>query len=371
MPAIEWVPGLAFTRSALHIGGAGMTRPEGRRTDDDQDFPKTAADSGESTGPAGAAGPGGESGDGASGAGTGRDAPEGEAAPVQQPSAPFPVGAGRSPLFFAQHAARYQRQQLIRDYQETYDCRLVVMIGPIFGYSIEYFEELIFDASPGRDLHLMLSSPGGDGEVAVRLVRAAQARCRRLTVIVPDQAKSAATLLSLGAHEILMGPTSDLGPVDPQFQFGEFDLVSAKDIIAAVERALNDVAERPDTYALHSALLAEVNALKVEQARSALARTDDLVREALQSNPDRTGQQTEDLVKALHEPLIEAPKDHAAIFGAEYAQALGLPVTICDPASDQWRHIWQLWMLYYALGPAQIYENERASQVNRQGEDFG
>jgi hypothetical protein len=146
------------------------------------------------------------------------------------------------------------------------------MIGPIFDYSVMYFEELVFDASPDEDLHLMLASPGGDGEVAVRLVRAAQTRCRHLTVIVPNQAKSAATLLALGAHEILMGPTSDLGPVDPQFPFGEYDLVSAKDIIAAVERALKDVAERPDTYALHSAMLSEVNALKVEQARSALAR---------------------------------------------------------------------------------------------------
>lgn len=226
------------------------------------------------------------------------------------------------------------------------------MIGPIFGYSVEYFEELLFDASPEQDMHLLLVSPGGDGEVAVRLVRAAQARCRNLTVIVPDYAKSAATLFVLGAHEILMGPTSDLGPVDPQFPLGEYDLVSAKDMIAAVERALDDVADRPDTYPLHSALLADVNALKVEQARSALARTDDLLREALQSNPERSEEDVDDLVKRLHEPLIEAPKDHAAIFGAAYAKRLGLPVTICQPSSDQWKRIWQLWMHYYALAGA-------------------
>jgi len=215
----------------------------------------------------------------------------------------------------------------------------------------------------------MLVSPGGDGEVAVRLVRAAQARCARLTVIVPDYAKSAATLLALGAHEILMGPTSDLGPVDPQFQLGEFDLVSVKDMIAAVERALDDVAGRPDTYPLHASLLADVGALKVEQARSALARTDDLVREALSSNPERGSGDVDELVQRLHEPLIEAPKEHAAIFGAEYAKELGLPVTICDPASDQWKRIWRLWMHYYVLGPAQVYENEFVSQIHRQAEE--
>ena len=348
-----------------------MRQPEGRRTDDTTDFSADSAEAGEPACPPDATWTGREGGVGAPGTGARNGSPQGEAGPLREPSASGRLNEGRSPLFYAQHAGRYQRQQLIRDYQAAHDCRLVVVIGPIFDYSIMYFEELIFDASPGQDLHLMLASPGGDGEVAVRLVRAAQSRCRRLTVIVPDQAKSAATLPALGAHEILMGPTSDLGPVDPQFPFGEYDLVSAKDIIAAVERALKDVAERPDTYALHSAMLSEVNALKVEQARSALARTDDLVREALQSNPDRSRNETENLAKALHEPLIEAPKDHAAIFGADYARELGLPVAIRDPASAQWRLIWQLWMHYFALGNVVVFENERASQVNQQGEEVG
>lgn len=107
----------------------------------------------------------------------------------------------------------------------------------------------------------------------------------------------------------------------------------------------------------------------MEQARSALARTDDLVREALSSNPQRSSDEVNNLVRQLHEPLIEAPKEHAAIFSARYAKELGLPVTICDPASDQWKCIWRLWMHYYALGPAQIYENEFVSQVHRQDDD--
>jgi ClpP class serine protease len=207
--------------------------------------------------------------------------------------------------------------------------------------------------------------------VAVRLVRSAQARCSELTVIVPDIAKSAATLMALGADSILMGPASDLGPVDPQFQMGDYDLVSAKDVISAVERALDDVAARPDTFPLHSGLLADVNALRVQQARSALDRTDDLLREALLSNPRRSQEQVDELAQRLHEPLIEAPKDHAAIFSAEDARKHGLPVVSCDPSSDQWRRIWQLWMHYYALFPVQVYEGDMASQVQRRAGDVG
>ena len=38
----------------------------------------------------------------------------------------------------------------------------------------------------------------------------------RLRMIVPDLAKSAATLMVLGADSILMSDTSELGPIDPQ-----------------------------------------------------------------------------------------------------------------------------------------------------------
>lgn len=107
-----------------------------------------------------------------------------------------------------------------------------------------------------------------------------------------------------------MGPTSDLGPVDPQFQNPSGPgLYSAKDLIAAVEAAERAVTNNPDTYALHASLLADVNALMVQQARSAMDRTGDLVREAGEpprprpkgSDEDREGDQ-EDTHRPTDEP---------------------------------------------------------------------
>ncbi len=57
-------------------------------------------------------------------------------------------------------------------------------------YSTTLFEELICDASPDENLHLLLVTPGGDGETAFRLARSGQSRCREFTVIVPDQAEA-------------------------------------------------------------------------------------------------------------------------------------------------------------------------------------
>ena len=84
-----------------------------------------------------------------------------------------PATGARTPLFEARHAPRYERQRLIREYQVGHECRLAVLMGPLLPDSITLFEELLFDADPGADLHLMIDTPGGDGESAIRLVRQA------------------------------------------------------------------------------------------------------------------------------------------------------------------------------------------------------
>lgn len=267
----------------------------------------------------------------------------------------------QSPLYHAENAQRYERQALIATYEQAYGCRLVVVCDALFPFSVNLFEELIYDADPGTDLHLMLATPGGDGETAVRLVRSAQRRCRELTVIVPDQAKSAGTILTLGAHHILLGPTSDLGPIDPQFQIGQ-GLVSAKDIIASVAAAESAIQANPATYPLHAALLSDVTALMVQQARSALARSEDVMREALASQPDRSEDEIAVLCAALKQPLIDDPKSHGASLGVDDARRLGLPVIAADPAGDQWRLLWRLWIKYWSSGE-RAYEGVRASKL--------
>lgn len=265
----------------------------------------------------------------------------------------------QTPLYHALHSGRYDRQQAISEYQNKFACKLVVMKDVIFDHSVVRFEDLIYDAAPETDLHVMLVSPGGDGETAVRLVRAAQARCKDLTIIVPDQAKSAATLMALGAHRILMSATSDLGPIDSQFPRGN-ELVSAKDIIAAVDDATQKVQDAPNTFPIYASLLGDVNALMVQQARSSLARNQDQLEEALKSNPNRSDDEVRKLRDTLIELLIERPRSHSALFSAQDAINAGLPVKDADPLSEQWQMIWRLWTKYYTLGTS-IYEGERAS----------
>ncbi len=275
----------------------------------------------------------------------------------------------QTPLYHAQHSDRYTRQARITEYENLFAARLVVVVDYIGPWSVTYFEDLLYDLTPNDDLHLMLHTLGGDGEVAVRLVRSAQERCRRLTVIVPDRAKSAGTLLAMGANNILMGPTSDLGPVDPQLilsRDGSPHWVAAKDLIAAVNDGLTKVQEKPQAVALLASLLSDVTYLMYQQAQSAIARTDDLVKQALASNPCRSPEQVTELFDKLKGPFIETPTVHGALLGAKEAIGAGLPITEADPSSNQWRRIWRLWVKYFIISSskgAHIYESQSASQV--------
>jgi len=282
--------------------------------------------------------------------------------------APPPAAPAPTPLYEAFHAGRYERQRLIREYQEAYECRLIVMIDDIFPDSVTPFEELIHEADPDENLHLMLNTAGGDGEIAVRLLRTAQSRCRELTVIVPDEAKSAGTLIAIGAHHILMGPASDLGPIDPQMRLSAEDggLVAAKDLVAAVEDAAKRVKQAPSTYPIFASLLEAVSAIQVQQARSAMARTDKLLALALKVNTSRSAAQIKALTTALTKPLVKETDYHGAIFGGQEAEDVGLPVVRVNPADDQWQRIWKLWTRYFVLPEhdhVHVYEGERASHV--------
>ena len=273
------------------------------------------------------------------------------------------TAAKRSPLYEAHHAPRYERQALIRHYQQAYQCRLVVVADILMPNSVTLFEETLFDADRSQDLHIMLATPGGDGETAIRLVRQAQSRCKELTVVVPDQAKSAGTLFVLGADHIYMGPTSDLGPVDPQLLLPDGSLGAARAIIAAVEDAEQRIQANPQTYPLHATLLADISALMVQQARDALARTKDQVTEALSCVRKRGAKEVKELALKLHRPLIGDTQSHGATISASDAKGFGLPVTEATHDEQRWRDLWRLWMKYRAQSEAKVYESESASVI--------
>ncbi|MBX3208410.1 MAG: hypothetical protein KF764_25415 [Labilithrix sp.] len=86
-------------------------------------------------------------------------------------------------------------------------------------------------------IDIWLDSGGGDAHAAYKLGIDLRARASTLRAVVPDYAKSAATLLVLGMDEIYMGPSAELGPLDVQVAHPdkETETVSGLDIADALE----------------------------------------------------------------------------------------------------------------------------------------
>ena len=68
----------------------------------------------------------------------------------------------------------------------------------------------------GEKVELLIHSGGGHPEVAFKVMKFFRRRFKEVNVIVPLYAKSAATLMCLGADKIYMGEMADLGPIDIQ-----------------------------------------------------------------------------------------------------------------------------------------------------------
>jgi len=74
-----------------------------------------------------------------------------------------------------------------------------------------------FGPKKEKDVLLMLVSYGGSIEPAYQISRICGEFSKdKFLVVIPRAAKSSATLICLGAHEIHMGMLSELGPIDPQ-----------------------------------------------------------------------------------------------------------------------------------------------------------
>ncbi len=65
-----------------------------------------------------------------------------------------------------------------------------------------------------KELDFLIVSLGGDPMVAWRIMSLIRERVDKVSALIPQSAYSAATLLALGANEIVMHPNSNLGPVD-------------------------------------------------------------------------------------------------------------------------------------------------------------
>lgn len=99
----------------------------------------------------------------------------------------------------------------------------------------------------GDKLDLIIHSPGGSLEATEQLVQYLRAKYKYIRAIVPQNAMSAASMLSCACDEIVMGKQSAIGPIDPQMTLlrtnGTAYSLPAHSILADFERAKIEIAK--------------------------------------------------------------------------------------------------------------------------------
>lgn len=132
----------------------------------------------------------------------------------------------------------------------------------------DFIEKLPGDEQRRERFVLLLNTPGGSAEAVEKMVEIIRFHYRDFTVVVPDFAFSAGTILCMAADRIFMDYSSSLGPIDPQVFNGK-EWVPALGYLDKVQEMLDkakrDELTNAEFLVLQSLDLAQLR--RYEQAR--------------------------------------------------------------------------------------------------------
>lgn len=222
---------------------------------------------------------------------------------------------------------------------------------PLMPEDADQIEEILCNAKITKGLTLLLDAPGGDGLTAERIIKICRSYSKGdFETIVPARAKSAATMVCLGSDRILMSPTSELGPIDPQVLVdvtgdGSREWVAAHYITKTYDELF---AESKNLQQGHIEpflqQLSKFSAVRIAQLKAATRLAEDIAVGALQCGMMKGKSEAE--VKASIEDFTDPDKtmSHGRGIDAEQAKACGLNVELVGLETELWSAIHALYV---------------------------
>lgn len=137
-------------------------------------------------------------------------------------------------------------RELIDGIETNAEADLYLFAGPVYPPAEREFNQCLIDNKSHQNIICFVTTLGGSADVAYQLVRSVRRNypTGKFTLFVDSICKSAGTLIALGADEIVMSDTAELGPLDVQLQktgeLGEFvsGLTSAQALSTLRDAAL-------------------------------------------------------------------------------------------------------------------------------------
>jgi len=268
------------------------------------------------------------------------------------------------------------RQKLIGEIQIITGRRLVVYLSnPMHPFAvirkedITAFEELLRTVSDADGIDLLINSPGGDPNTAEKMLSMCRSRFKTLHVIVPDYAKSAATMVAIGSDKICMGYLAELGPIDPQIQFarpdGRIEMIPAGAFIEGLETIRENILQKGDRPEMYMPMIAQIRPEILAICRNAIADAHTFAEKWLtnfmmKARPAKA----KEVATALTEG--KKYKSHGKVIDfAEAKNELQLDVDLIDNKSPLWDKIWELYIrgtqFLMLTNQAKLFENEKVS----------
>lgn len=221
------------------------------------------------------------------------------------------------------------------------------MEGDVIGEIMAQVQALPSDTNA---LDLLIVSNGGDPTVAWRIVSSIRERIPNLSVLVPNAAYSAATLVALGANEIVMHQNGNLGPVDPQitvvkngkdgvpvkFRFGSEELAS----FLEYARHKVGLTDQEQVLKVFELFCTEAGAIPIgiatRSSHLSMAMGEKLLR--MHMTKDGEAQRAKVIAESLNRNYFH----HGYPIGCSEAKEIGLNVTIAAEPID--KLLWDIWL---------------------------
>jgi len=246
-----------------------------------------------------------------------------------------------------------------------YDGEGVMRFG-CFLHLQETLREVVDTPREENVIDVWLQSYGGSAHEAYRYMLLFREHAATVRVVVGQHAKSAATLMILGADTIYMAPTSDLGPLDAQvWSEEEGRAISALDIARSIEHlaytafdlalsgggVFHEITGIPRREVLPALLsfssdfvqpiVAKLEPSSIYRASSQLNVAQEYAQRLLSMLAEPWSERK---AKILTDHLVNDYPDHGFIISFDEAEALDLPVR---PLKE-----YENWPIFAAMGEA-------------------
>jgi hypothetical protein len=248
------------------------------------------------------------------------------------------------------------RKRFFREIEKSLQNRVLISFFTSFNKPVQIddndcdmLQSILQHIDTTKGIALLINSPGGDGLAAERIVNT----CRAYSgtgdywAIVPGKAKSAGTLIAMGASKIMMPMSAELGPVDPQIflaENGRQRTFSAHGLVSGYDRIFAEAVASSGRLEPYLQQLSFYDDRDVNIYRGLITLSEHISVKVLSSGM-MAGKTDDEIKKAIEIFLnpVAGTHSHGRPIYANEASSCGIKVETLDVNSVLWRKLYELY----------------------------